>query len=100
MRRAWFLAAAESLSGCRGLPNPLAPPEDPESIRGAKEWLDRQMRPHGYEPTIDQAAFAARFDLAKARVCSPSFDKFCREVERLLRADAAGPIGVPPQSSR
>lgn len=87
----WALAAAESLSGCRGLPSSLVPPEDPESIGGAKEWLDRQMRSHGYEPTIDQAAFAARFDLAQARLRSPSFDKFCREVERLLRAGAAGP---------
>src|SRR5882724_1731162 len=31
---AWFLAAAESLRGCRG-----SPPGPPEAIRGAKEWL-------------------------------------------------------------
>ncbi|MEV4093232.1 DUF4276 family protein [Streptosporangium saharense] len=36
---AWFLAAAESLSGHRGLADPLLPPPNPEGIRGAKEWL-------------------------------------------------------------
>ena len=38
---AWFLASAESLRGRRGLPPDLSPPEDPESIRAAKEWLGR-----------------------------------------------------------
>jgi hypothetical protein len=35
----WFLAAAESLRGNRGLATDLNPPPDPETIRGAKEWL-------------------------------------------------------------
>jgi hypothetical protein len=87
---AWFLAAAESLSGCRGLPQTLAPPEDPEGIRGAKEWLDQRMKPHGYAATIDQAALAARFDIDLARRRSPSFDKFCRQIERLIRAGLGG----------
>lgn len=87
---AWFLAAADSLSGYRGLPHGLTPPEDPETIRGAKEWLDHRMRPHGYAPAIDQAALASRFDMALARQRSPSFDKFCREVERLVRAGSSG----------
>lgn len=38
---AWFLAAAESLRGWRGLPETLEAPGDPEAIRGAKEWLGR-----------------------------------------------------------
>lgn len=88
---AWFLAAAESLAGYRGLPDSLEAPEDPEAIRGAKEWLARQMSPHRYAPAIDQAPLAARFDIAAARRRSPSFDKFCRELEGLVRAAAAGP---------
>jgi hypothetical protein len=33
----WFLAAAKSLAGQRGLDEKLVPPIDPESIAGAKE---------------------------------------------------------------
>src|SRR5262249_12262337 len=41
---AWFLAAAESLAGRRGLPDGLLPPPNPEAIRDAKGWLrDRSV---------------------------------------------------------
>ena len=40
---AWFLAAAESLQGQRGLKNNLQPPNNPEAIHGAKEWLSQRM---------------------------------------------------------
>lgn len=85
----WFLAAAESLRGARGLPADLAPPNDPEAIRDAKGWLGRHMG-RGYEPTRDQPAFVELFDLHLARQRSPSFDKLWREVEsqyRTLLAD-------------
>lgn len=84
---AWFVAAAESLAGRRDLPDDLGAPDEPESIRGAKEWLSSRM-PAGraYSPTIDQPALAATFDLAAARHTSSSFDKLYREVERLLGA--------------
>ena len=39
---AWFLAAAESLQGQRGLKNNLQSPNNPEGIRGAKEWLSQR----------------------------------------------------------
>src|SRR5437763_859272 len=39
----WFLRAAESLGGLRGLVEGIVPPQDPETIRGAKEWLTRNM---------------------------------------------------------
>lgn len=83
----WFLAGAESLSGHRGLPHGLVPPPDPEGIRGAKEWLGRQMtHGRGYRETIDQEPLTRRLDLALTRGRSPSFDKFCREMVRLCRA--------------
>lgn len=80
----WFLAAAESLRGIRGLPADLMPPANPENIRGAKEWLIRKMQPRVYSETEDQAAFTALFDLAIARRAD-SFDKCYRDIERILR---------------
>jgi hypothetical protein len=84
---AWFLASAASLAGHRGLSDPLEAPQDPERIRGAKEWL-RRIGHCTYSPTTDQAALTARFDLKVARQNSPSFDKLWREVERLIRTPA------------
>jgi hypothetical protein len=39
----------------------------------------------GHGEVQAQAAFAAVFDMKAAREKSPSFDKFWREAERLLR---------------
>jgi hypothetical protein len=84
---AWFLAAAPSLAGHCGLGEAQAP-ADPEKIQGAKEWLtDRRTDGGKYSPTVDQAVLASRFDMKMSRVGSPSFDKFCREVEVLLGID-------------
>ncbi len=84
----WFLAVAQSLDGCRGLRKGLIAPPDPAAVRGAKEWLSRNMEPgRQYSPTVDQAAFVARMDLTAARACK-SFDRLCREIERLVAASS------------
>ncbi len=82
---AWFLGAKESLRGVRGIkPGANAPP-DPESVRGAKERLSRNMeRGRSYFEVDDQPAFAATFDLAAARTRCPSFQFLCDELRRLL----------------
>ena len=93
---AWFLAAAESLRGKRGLYETLQPPNDPEAISGAKEWLTKHMnRGHTYKPTVDQAALTSLFDLQAARTCR-SFDKLYRDIERLLSEAASGIPAFPP----
>lgn len=74
----WFLAAADSLRGCAGLSDKLTAPPNPESIRGAKEWLGRQM-PVCYDPIIHQAKFTANFNLDQARV-APSFDRLVNKL--------------------
>ncbi|MBI2899101.1 MAG: DUF4276 family protein [Planctomycetes bacterium] len=79
----WFLAASDSLRGHRGLPSDLAPPPDPEAIRGAKEWLSRCMTVGTYVETLDQPALSAAFDITQARRAD-SFDKCCRVIETLL----------------
>ena len=81
---AWFLAAAESLRGQRGLKNEIQPPNNPEAIRGAKEWLSQQMvQGKKYSAKNDQPAFTALFDLEQARQAD-SFDKCYRDIVRLL----------------
>ena len=81
---AWFLAAAESLRGRRGLRNDLNPPDNPEEIRGAKEWLSHQIgSSRTYSETQDQPALTALFDIEQARQAD-SFDKCYRDIVRLL----------------
>jgi len=80
----WFLAGAESLRGHQGFPNHLTGPPDPESIRGAKEWLSRQ-RPGdwAYRETLDQPSLSAVVDLESISARSRSFRKLQKEVIRL-----------------
>ena len=84
---AWFLAAAQSLRGHHGLPADLSPPDNPDAIGGAKEWIQRHT-PRGirYSPTRDQASFSQRMDLELARQNSRSFRKLDKEVRRLVEA--------------
>jgi len=82
---AWFLAAASSLSGKRGLQDPLFPPSNPESVTGAKEWLRRKMiSTRTYSETADQPALTQLFDIELAR-SAPSFDRLCRLCEQLFQ---------------
>lgn len=81
----WFLGGKESLRGACGIRSDAVAPPNPESIRGAKERLSKNME-HGrrYLEVDDQPALAAKvnFDLTKGRC--PSFDKFLREVQNLI----------------
>lgn len=79
---AWFVAAAASLAGQRGLASDVTSPDDPESVRDAKGWLSARMQTH-YSETIDQPAFAATVDLDAACRCA-SFAKLQREVQAML----------------
>lgn len=81
---AWFLGAKESLRGTRGIRNDACAPEDPESIRGAKEHLTGNMKGRRYLSVDDQPALAKRMDIAAARRRCLSFDKLVRDVERLV----------------
>jgi hypothetical protein len=79
----WFLGAKESLRGVRGIRNDAEPPRHPESIRGAKEELDRNMPDRRYLGVDDQPAFAQRMDIQLGRRRCRSLDKLVREAERL-----------------
>ena len=81
---AWFLAAVGSLAGMSNLPDSLVAPEDPEDIRGAKEWISKKMGvSHKYSPARHQVAFSAAIALEDARACR-SFRKFEKEILRFL----------------
>jgi len=82
---AWFLAAARSLQGKRGLADDLEPPADPESIRDAKGWLaSRATQGFSYKPTVDQPALTHLFDLEQA-YAARSFRKIVKDVVALAR---------------
>lgn len=78
---AWFLAAASSLAGQRGLPVDLEDHPQPERPRGAKEWLSQRM-PRGYSEPLDQPSFTQLFDMNLA-LQTRSFRKCVKEVARL-----------------
>lgn len=83
---AWFIASAASLAGSSGFPAAVPPIANCEHIRGAKEWLSR-WKPGAdtYNPTHHQADLTRLIDIDLARQNSPSFDKLCRDVERLCQ---------------
>ena len=82
---AWFLAALESLCGCRGLLPELPPVANAEDVRDAKGFLTQLMKgSRAYSPVVDQPALAARLNMDLARRRSDSFDKLWREARRLL----------------
>lgn len=86
---AWFLAAARSLRGHPRVLDMAEAPDGPESIRGAKEYLKSKiLNEPVYSETVDQPSLVACLDLSEARA-SPSFDKLCRDMARLLGA----PVG-------
>ena len=80
----WFIASAESIASCISVASAPALPDNIEEIRGAKGWLTQNLLSRRYDPIDDQPAFSTYIDVPLARRRSRSFDRFCREIERLL----------------
>lgn len=82
---AWFLGAKESLREVRGIKDSAIAPENPESIKGAKEMLTENMEgSRSYNEVDDQPALAEEFNMNDTRKKCPSFDKFYRDVINLI----------------
>jgi len=85
----WIVAGAAGFTGKTELrlPDPLVLPPDPEARKGSA-WLAEQRQKVGrgltYSKTVDGVLFVKRMDLVAARATSPSFDKLCRELEKLI----------------
>ena len=80
----WLLGCKESLRGKRGIGMDAENPPNPESIRGAKERLSRNMKNRSYRGTIDQPAMMAGMNIDMARENCPSFDKFLRDFDEIV----------------
>ena len=81
----WFVAAAESLTDYLDV-NPGEVPSEPETRWAKKKWIEDRFRSGKYKETVDQPKFSAVMDLNLCRYgpCkAPSFDKLCREIERM-----------------
>nr|WP_223258667.1 DUF4276 family protein [Trinickia symbiotica] len=80
---AWFIGAAESLNGYRGLSIAAADLAiDAEVPRDAKGWLRERMEKRAYGETTDQPALTARMDLQQAYDRCRSFRKLCNEWDK------------------
>lgn len=84
---AWFVAAASSLDGKRGFCLPGVVPEA-EMVRGAKQWLSKQIRQGAYHEVVDQPAFSAVMNLQLAHENSRSFRKLCDDWAKRIGAIA------------
>ncbi len=85
----WFLGSKESLRGVQGIRADAKAPEEPETIRGAKERLSRNMEENRhYVVTVHQPIFAARMDLDLAHQRCLSFRRLVAGLERLLAESA------------
>lgn len=82
----WFVGAAESLD--RFLHLTREPPENPELSGSKKRWVEDRFKGTKYSETVDQARMTAEMDLGLCRQRCPSFDKLCRDIERLLSLSA------------
>jgi hypothetical protein len=78
----WFVAAAESLTQYLKLGAGEPIPDDPETQRCKKAWIQQRFRRPKYQEPRDQPAMTAAMDLVRCRSRSGSFDKLCRELER------------------
>lgn len=84
----WFVASAESLEEYLSV-LPTDRISNPESLKLGKAWIEDRFRGAKYSETIDQVRLTAKMDLKLCRQRSRSFDKLCRELERLLHAPAS-----------
>ena len=82
----WFIASSESIAQNVGARQALQVPSEIEAIRDAKGWLSQNVLGRPYKETTDQASLSSIIDVPLARQRSQSFDRLCREVERLLSA--------------
>lgn len=83
----WFAASADTMAESLDLGGEAAP-DSPEDLRLGKRWIARRIATGRYRETVDQPRLTARIDVDTCRRRSSSFDKLCREIERVARGNA------------
>ena len=92
----WFLASCGTLTGIehRGvtlLPKKLVFTGDPDSKRGAKEWINKQLpRNTCYKETVHQLLFTRKISHQVAATNSRSFRRMLSAIDKLREAIANG----------
>lgn len=79
----WLAASADSMEELLTVA-PDDVPAAPEALRLGKAWVRRHAVRGQYSPAVDQARFTSRIDVGRCRSRSPSFDRLCREIERVI----------------
>jgi len=82
---AWFAATMESLRGRRGISADAASHPSPESLKSAKEYVEKRMQSGAYKERTDQPALTNAFDLAVAYRRCRSFRRLVKVVGALVR---------------
>jgi hypothetical protein len=92
MYETWLMASIETIAGKDldsrpGLPKGITPPQDVETIKSAKSWLNSYF-PSGraYKETEDQAAITRLLDTALVHQRSRSFRRLRHAVEEAIEA--------------
>jgi Domain of unknown function (DUF4276) len=80
----WFVASAGSMGDLLDL-GEVELPAEPEQSRLGKAWIAQRFAMGRYRETVDQPRLTARIDASSCRERSPSFDKLCRDIERIVR---------------
>ena len=94
---AWFLAGMEALRGHCRIQQGAVSHHDPESVRPAKEELERNMPPGvSYSPPVDQVKLTAHLDFERAYRNCRSFRKLVKAFGALAAAVGAAPAMWPP----
>jgi hypothetical protein len=79
----WFVASAASLGEFLNLDKDLELPKDPELQKLGKGWIQKRFKAGRYSESIDQTKLTAKMDLKMCREKSLSFDKLCRDLEKM-----------------
>lgn len=99
----WFIASLSEGTGAAirtrlGIPDTVHAPDNFESMRGAKAWLNERMPDsRAYKETEDQGPLTHHIDLDLTYLRSRSFRRLCHAVDELVDAiDQGQPGGVTP----
>ena len=98
----WFVGSlaedyGQSIRDRLQLPESVKGPEDLESVRKAKSWLNEHMpNHHAYKPTVHQNDLTHHIRLDLVYVQSRSFRRLCNAIKELIDAVDEGRDLVSP----